>query len=167
MPITLLDTNKKIKDKAKTKPFLKWAGGKGQLLAEIEKRLPDELRNGQIDTYVEPFVGGGAVFFYIAQQFETINNFYLFDANEDLVNCYNSIKDDVEAVIEALHKLAHKYHASKNPKELYLSIRHKLNETKHKCTVANAAQLIFLNRTCFNGLYRVNKRGFFNMPFGD
>ncbi|OHB62281.1 MAG: hypothetical protein A2167_04270 [Planctomycetes bacterium RBG_13_46_10] len=149
------------------KPFLKWAGGKGQLIHEIVKRLPNELLAGQISTYIEPFIGGGAVFFYIVQQFETINNFYLFDTNEDLVNCYNSIKDNVELVIEALHKLTHKYYESKNSKELYLSIRNKFNETKHNWSVINAAQLIFLNKTCFNGLYRVNKSGYFNVPFGD
>jgi len=149
------------------KPFLKWAGGKGQLIHEIVKRLPNELLSSQITTYIEPFIGGGAVFFYIAQKFENISNFYLFDANEDLVNCYNSIKDDVDAVIEALRKLAQEYHASKNRKELYISIRHKFNETKHNWAVINAAQLIFLNKTCFNGLYRVNKSGYFNVPFGD
>src|SRR3989339_370780 len=90
------------------KPFLKWAGGKGQLIEEIDKRLPQELLTGQVDTYVEPFVGGGAVFFHIAQTFDCIKRFYLFDANIDLVNCYNSVKDDVETVIKELQKLAHK-----------------------------------------------------------
>lgn len=70
-----------------SKSFLKWAGGKGQLINEIDKRLPKKLQTGEIDTYVEPFVGGGAVFFYIAQHFQTIKSLYLFDANQDLVNC--------------------------------------------------------------------------------
>ena len=84
------------------KPFLKWAGGKGQLIKEIEARLPEELKAGQIDRYVEPFVGGGAVFFYIAQKYDSIKKFYLFDINEDLVNCYNAVKDHVEGFIKNL-----------------------------------------------------------------
>ena len=70
---------------ARAKPFLKWAGGKGKLLAEIERRLPPDFDAGQIDTYVEPFVGGGAVFFHIAQKYESIKHFYLFDINEELI----------------------------------------------------------------------------------
>jgi len=72
----------------KVKPFLKWAGGKTQLLNDIEKRLPKELYSDNIDNYIEPFVGGGAVFFFIAQTFESIKTYYLFDINQDLVNCY-------------------------------------------------------------------------------
>jgi DNA adenine methylase len=155
-----------LEKSAPSKPFLKWAGGKSQLIDEIDKRLPKELRTGEIDTYIEPFVGGGAVFFHIAKNFGTIRHFYLFDVNEDLIACYNTIKNDVEALIGELQELAHIYRSSKNTKELYLSIRHKFNETKCRWTVVNAAQLIFLNKTCFNGLYRVNKQGYFNVPFG-
>jgi len=82
MPVTL-------KQSTLAKPFLKWAGGKTQLLDEIDTRLPSGLENGEIDTYVEPFVGGGAVFFRIAQNYDSIRHFYLFDINEDLINCYN------------------------------------------------------------------------------
>ena len=87
----------------KAKPFLKWAGGKTQLLNEIGKRLPDdEIRFGKIDTYIEPFVGGGAVFFHIAREYQEIKHFYLFDINEDLVNCYNTVKTDVESLVEEI-----------------------------------------------------------------
>jgi len=163
MPSTLLDTNKKIKDKTKAKPFLKWAGGKGQLLAEIEKRLPNELRNGQIDTYVEPFVGGGAVFFHIAKNYPQIKHFYLFDVNEDLVNCYKEIKDNTKSLIRQLQRLENKFLPldKEERKRFFYEIRTQFNRDRQ------AAKLIFLNKTCYNGLYRVNKKGRFNVPFGD
>ena len=84
------------------KPFLKWAGGKGRLIADIEARLPAGLRMGKIDTYVEPFIGGGAVFFHIAQKYESVKHFYLFDINQDLVNCYKTVRKDVETLIHEL-----------------------------------------------------------------
>jgi len=153
------------------KPFLKWAGGKTQLLAEIDRRLPAGLRNGQIDTYIEPFVGGGAVFFYIAQRYGDIKKFYLFDINEDLVFCYNSIKENVEAVIAELRILQSAFFAkrtSDSRKQLYLSVRKEFNlEKVSHFGFATAAKLIFLNKTCYNGLYRVNKKNEFNVPFGD
>lgn len=163
MPSTLLDTNKEIKDKAKAKPFLKWAGGKGQLIAEIEKRLPDELRNGQIDTYVEPFVGGGALFFHIAQAFPQIKHFYLFDVNEDLVNCYNEIKHNTKSLIRQLKQLENKFIPldKEGRKRFFYETRDQFNRDRQ------AAKLIFINKTCYNGLYRVNKKGGFNVPFGD
>jgi len=146
----------------RAKPFLKWAGGKTQLLAEIERRLPAELRDGQIDTYFELFVGGGAVFFYIAQKYECIEHFYLFDINEDLGNCYNAIKDDVDLLIEQLEILEQKF-LKKNEsaqKEFYYRVRKEFNRDRA------SAKLIFLNKTCYNGLYRVNRKGEFNVPFG-
>jgi len=159
------------KEKSTAKPFLKWAGGKTQLLAEIDRRLPAGLRNGQIDTYIEPFVGGGAVFFYIAQRYSDINKFYLFDINEDLVFCYNSIKENVEAVIAELRILQSTFFAKRTSdlrKQLYLSVRKEFNlEKVSHFSFATAAKLIFLNKTCYNGLYRVNKKGEFNVPFGD
>ncbi len=115
------------------KPFLKWAGGKTQLLKEIECRLPEDLTIGAIDTYVEPFVGGGAVFFFIAQNFEAIKYFYLFDINRDLVNCYNAIKQNVDAVIAELDILKHAFlvkRTSESRKEFYLSVRKEFNLEK-------------------------------------
>jgi DNA adenine methylase len=145
------------------KPFLKWAGGKGQLLDEINKRLPkDEIHSGQIDTYVEPFVGGGAVFFHIVGQFPEIESFYLFDINPDLVACYNAIKNDIEEVINELKALNAIFKRKKGGrKDFFYEIRMQFN------TDRDPAKLIFLNKTCFNGLYRVNSSGLFNVPFGD
>lgn len=151
-----------VEKSTKAKPFLKWAGGKGQLLAEIDKRLPDELRTGQIDTYIEPFVGGGAVFFHIAQNYPSIKKFYLFDINDDLVNCYKAIKNDVESVIDELKKLKKDFPDAKAArKDFYYGIRTEFNADR------SPAKLIFLNKTCYNGLYRVNKAGLFNVPSGD
>jgi DNA adenine methylase len=158
-------------EKSTAKPFLKWAGGKTQLLAEINRRLPAGLQNGQIDTYIEPFVGGGAVFFYIAQRCSDIKNFYLFDINEDLVSCYKSIKENVEAVIAELGILQNKFFCKKTSdsrRQFYISVRKEFNlEKLSHFGFATAAKLIFLNKTCYNGLYRVNRKGEFNVPFGD
>lgn len=144
------------------KPFLKWAGGKGQLLAEIDNRLPLELQTGEIDTYVEPFVGGGAVFFHITQKYPDIKRFYLFDINPDLVRCYNEIKNNIEQVIKELSSLQQEYRRKRTKqKDFYYQIRTEFNS---ECS---PAKLIFLNKTCYNGLYRVNKAGLFNVPSGD
>ena len=147
----------------KAKPFVKWAGGKTQLLDEIDKRLPKEdISAGQIDTYVEPFVGGGAVFFHVAQEYPQFNRFYLFDINADLVNCYNAIKNDIESVIEELRELAEAFRRKRTRrKDFYYQIRAAFNADR------SPAKLIFLNKTCYNGLYRVNRRDQFNVPFGD
>ncbi|MHC4394401.1 MAG: DNA adenine methylase [Planctomycetota bacterium] len=147
----------------KAKPFLKWAGGKGQLIRDIEARLPSGLKTGEIDAYVEPFVGGGAVFFYIAQKYTSIKHFYLFDINEDLVNCYNAVKNIVESIIEELKTLEDQFLTRDKParKDFYYYLRNQFNSDK------DPAKLIFLNKTCYNGLYRVNKKGGFNVPFGD
>jgi len=148
----------------RARPFLKWAGGKTQLLDEIDTRLPDkEIESGRIDTYIEPFVGGGAIFFHIAKSYSKIKRFYLFDINEDLINCYKAIKNDLGPLIHELRKLQDKYLAL-NPsdqKGFFYSIRDQFNSDRHP------AKLIFLNKTCFNGLYRVNRSNEFNVPFGN
>ena len=144
------------------KPFLKWAGGKTQLLDEIEQRLPQGLSAAEIDTYIEPFVGGGAVFFYIAQKYNKIERFYLFDINQDLVNCYNAIKSDVDSLIDELRFLETEFLRKRSGrKDFYYEIRDQFNADR------SPAKLIFLNKTCYNGLYRVNRKGEFNVPFGD
>ena len=132
-------------------------------MTEIERRLPREIHNGQIDTYVEPFVGGGALFFHIAQNYKSIKHFYLLDINEDLINCYNAIRDDVNSLIEALKSLEEEFYSEKKSKRerLYYDTRDEFNSER------SSAKLIFLNKTCYNGLYRVNKKGGFNVPFGD
>jgi DNA adenine methylase len=152
------------------KPFLKWAGGKTQLLGEIESRLPEGFLTGQFTTYVEPFVGGGAAFFFIAQIYPEIKKFYLYDVNGDLVNCYNTIKSKVELLIKSLDKIESSFLPlnQEDRKMFYLDIRKKFNHEKiNNSGVEVAAKLIFLNKTCFNGLYRVNSKGEFNVPFGD
>lgn len=159
-----------IEKKITAKPFLKWAGGKTQLLDEIKKRLPRGLSKGEITTYIEPFVGGGAAFFYIAQNYPIIKKFYLYDINGDLVNCYNAVKSNVHSLINSLDKLESEFLllSQKDRKEFYLEIRKKFNYEKTNNTgVEVAAKLIFLNKTCFNGLYRVNSKDEFNVPFGN
>ena len=144
------------------RPFLKWAGGKGQLLTEIERRLPQDIKTGEIDNYVEPFVGGGAVFFYLAQRYENIKRFYLFDINNDLVNCYNDIKNDVDSLIDKLEKLENDFLPLTKSlrKDFYYRVRKEFNCDR------SPAKLIFLNKNCYNGLYRVNRKDQFNVPFG-
>jgi len=131
-------------------------------LAEIDHRLPADLRTGEIDTYVEPFVGGGAVFFDIAQQYDSIRHFYLLDINEDLVNCYNAVKNNVESLVDELKSLERRFQRRKklSQKDFYYRIRKEFNFDR------STAKLIFLNKTCYNGLYRVNRKGEFNVPFG-
>jgi len=148
----------------KAKPFLKWAGGKGQLLDQIDARLPEALRRGEIDTYVEPFVGGGAVFFHVAQKYEErITTSYLFDINEDLVACYKAVKKKPESVISELQELQSEFLTLDGSarRDFYYRMREEFNSDR------SPAKLIFLNRTCYNGLYRVNRRNEFNVPFGD
>jgi DNA adenine methylase len=156
------------KKRAIAKPFLNWAGGKTQLLEEIVKRLPPQLLDGQIDTYIEPFLGGGAVFFHIAQNYPVIKKFYLCDINYDLINCYKTVQTDVQSLIECLNVLEGKFLSlnENSRKDFYLQVRGEFNLTKHKGNIKSAAKLIFLNKTCFNGLFRVNSKNEFNVPFG-
>jgi DNA adenine methylase len=159
----------------KAKPFLKWAGGKSQLIDQISKFLPSELKTGLIRKYAEPFVGGGALFFYIAQTFD-IENFLIADVNEELILAYQTIQQDVEGVIEILKTMEEEYHrlSPSRRQEYFYSIRFQFNEKlyniDYQCFndiwLERTAQIIFLNRTCFNGLFRVNSKGEFNVPFG-
>ena len=157
-----------IEKQITAKPFLKWAGGKTQLLDEIIKRLHPQLLDDQIDTYIEPFLGGGAVFFLIAQNYPKIKNFYLYDVNNDLVKCYKTVRTDVRALIKELKKLTTEFLSLNEEyrKSFYLQVRSEFNRTKHKGSIKSSAKLIFLNKTCFNGLYRVNSKNEFNVPFG-
>jgi len=138
------------------KPFLKWAGGKRQLLSEIWKHLPQDIENF---TYYEPFAGAGAVFFNLQPQKAVIN-----DINAQLINVYFVIKDNVEELILYL-----KNHEKNNDKEYFYKIRNLDREPSVFNKLSNtekAARFIYLNKTCYNGLYRVNSKGFFNVPFG-
>ncbi|WP_462273376.1 DNA adenine methylase [Methanohalophilus sp.] len=159
----------------KVKPFLKWAGGKKQLLHEFVKRFPDELKNDNINKYVEPFVGGGAVLFHVIQNF-SFDEIHIYDANEELILVYTVVKDNVDELIEILKSLEYEYLKLEEDsrKKFYYSIRDKFNLNKKDIHfekyspnwIHRAAFLIFLNKTCFNGLFRVNSRGQFNVPFG-
>ena len=153
--------------KCVAKPFLKWAGGKGQLLDTFDKIFPQELIEGKIKTYIEPFVGGGAVLFHILQNYK-IEKAQINDINKELINCYRCIKADVEEVIKTLSILEKEYLSSENRNKYFYNVRERYNQIHlnghydyEKC-----ADFIFLNHTCFNGLYRVNKEGKFNVPHG-
>jgi len=128
-------------------PFLKWAGGKRQLLQQYSPLFPTTGR-----TYFEPFLGGGAVFFHLQPSAAVLS-----DVNEELINAYVVVRDEVDRLIAALR-------VHRNEKNYYYSVRAWKPETL--TPVERAARLIFLNRTCFNGLYRVNRRGQFNVPLG-
>ena len=158
------------------KPILKWAGGKGQLLDKIAKHLPKELIEENIDYYIEPFIGGGAVFFWIAQNFN-IKEFYLSDINQELIILYKTIQKDVDSLVEELERIEDEYLIlSEEKRKIYfLNKRENYNNFKNVIDIKNfnlswvrrVAETIFLNKTCFNGLFRVNKKGYFNVPFGD
>lgn len=151
------------------KPFLKWAGGKGQLLDKFSKLYPKELINGKITTYIEPFVGGGAVFFDVMQKYN-IEKAVIIDLNKELINCYRCIQANVEELIKQLSVLEGKFLplSMEERREFFLKTREKYN-TIHlngKYDFEKACDFIFLNKTCYNGLYRVNSKGGFNVPFG-
>lgn len=149
------------------RPFLKWAGGKGQLLSQLSEHLPDRIGEEPF-TYIEPFVGGGAMLFYMLQHFSNIKKAIINDVNEDLILTYRIIKNDVEALISKLDKLEKEYLTITDQdgrSQLFYEIRERYNQHSGD-GIERASQLIFLNKTCFNGLYRVNKRGLFNVPFG-
>jgi DNA adenine methylase len=133
-------------------PFLKWAGGKRQLLGRILDSVPERM-----GTYYEPFVGGGAVFFGLVARGRRFRRAVLGDANEELIRCYQAIRDDVAGVIRVLAR--HRY-----DRDLYYEVRARDPETLSDA--ARAARLIYLNRCGYNGLYRVNRSGKFNVPFG-
>ena len=143
------------------KPFLKWAGGKSQLLKEIEKYYPFDT-DLRITKYAEPFVGGGAVLFDILNKYE-LQEIYVSDINAELINAYTVIRDDIDALLDVLKQFEADYLLLSNSgrKEAYLTKRTRFNELKSKKEngVELAALMIFLNKTCFNGLYRVNRKG--------
>lgn len=159
----------------KAKPFMKWAGGKGQLLAQLESFLPAQLQTGKLVRYAEPFIGGGALFFYLAQNYH-IQKSFISDQNKHLILAYLVIQQKVETLITQLESLQKKYHqlAGDEQKLFFYKIREAFNQNTHhnfltcinQSAIEQAVYLIFLNRTCFNGLYRVNSKGKFNVPFG-
>ena len=143
----------------KAKPFIKWVGGKGQLIEQLEAKLPADFDNWDDATYIEPFVGGGAMLFYMLQQHPNINSAVINDINSDLVTCYRTVRDNVEELIPALQDIQAEYYALPDmeaKREMFMTVRHRYNE-KNLDPIENTAKFFFLNRTCFNGLYRVNK----------
>jgi DNA adenine methylase len=158
------------------KPFLKWAGGKGQLLDKFQELYPVELKQNKIENFYEPFLGSGAVFFDVARKY-TIKYAYLYDINEELILTYKVIQEDVSKLLEFLHRYQNQYQRlnKKERKEFFYEQRTNYNLQRFNIDYkkisdqwfSRAAQLIFLNRTCFNGLYRVNSKGEFNSPAGD
>lgn len=152
------------------RPFIKWAGGKGKLIPQLKNYYPFELNNIKINKYVEPFIGGGAVLINILQEYD-VKEAYAFDINIDLINCYNVIKTDVENLIKELDIKEKRFKKleEKEREEFFYEIRQQYNSYKideNETNVKRASEFIFLNRTCFNGLYRVNKNGEFNVPCG-
>lgn len=160
----------------KVKPFLKWAGGKSQLISTIELSLPTEIKESKsIKEYFEPFMGGGALFFHFLSEYD-VEKAYISDINEDLILTYNIIKEDCDELINILACYEKEFKESdyENQKDIFYPRRDEFNETK-KClnykkrsydNTRHAANFIFLNKTCFNGLFRVNSKGEFNVPMG-
>lgn len=169
MPLSLvLGTSVACFGGGKVKPFIKWAGGKGQLIEQLSNLLPNDLASRKDMVYVEPFVGGGAMLFYILSTYPNIQKAIINDLNSDLVATYKVIKERPEELIAKLRIMQEEFRACKDDKErkqYYLSKRERYNSREAK-DVEIAALFIFINRTCFNGLYRVNSKGKYNVPFG-
>jgi DNA adenine methylase len=158
---------------SRPKPFLKWAGGKDRLFHQLQQWLPHELN--QIRNYYEPFLGSGAVFFNLTQDF-SFNNVVLSDINEELILAYKVIQNNVPELIQIIDQYKTRYFklSTIDKEKFYYEMRSSYNVQRfninHKkysdAWIPRAAQMIFLNKTCYNGLYRQNMRGEFNVPFG-
>jgi len=161
---------------AKPRPFLKWAGGKGQLLETFRRYYPKELKDGKIKHYYEPFLGGGAVFFDIISRYP-VEKAYLYDINEELILVYQVVQQKVEELIAQLrvYETTYKVLMPEKRNEMYYDVRNQYNEERTKIDhttfqeawIGRAAKMIFLNKTCYNGLFRLNQKGEFNTPAGD
>ncbi len=153
---------------AKAKPFVKWVGGKGKLLGQLDALLPADFDSWDDASYIEPFVGGGAMLFHMLQNHPNIKRAVINDINPDLVACYRTVRDDVGRLILSLREVESRYHALPDmeaKREMYMQARSRYNE-KNLDALENATLFFFLNKTCFNGLYRVNRKGGFNVPWG-
>ena len=154
--------------KTQGKPFVKWVGGKSQLISSIERILPREIDTLPELTYIEPFVGGGAMLFWALQNMKNVTKAVINDVNNDLTTAYRTVRDNAIDLIIELKRLEKEYkllQSEESRKAFYLAQRERFN-TKQLDDVENTTLFIFLNRTCFNGLYRVNSNGLFNVPFG-
>ena len=153
------------------KPFLKWAGGKRQLISEIEARLPADI--DKCRSYVEPFIGGGAVLFHLLEK-RAFEEVHISDLNPELILCYRTLQVDAKGVIKHLSKMIESYPSEQDDrKDSYYAIREDWNSNVGKLSslskpkkARRVAQTLFLNKTCFNGLFRVNRKGEFNVPIG-
>lgn len=153
------------------KPFLKWAGGKTQLIEPIRNALPKNFTDSNF-TYIEPFVGSGAILFWVLNNFPSLKKAVINDVNEDLINVYRTIASNPKELISILEIFENEFHlledienSDENKKEYYYKKR-ELYNTRSTEKSTQAALFIFLNRTCFNGLYRVNSKNGFNVPAG-
>ncbi len=159
---------KEQNNKILAKPFVKWAGGKGSLINQLIECLPQDFAVQQNITYIEPFVGGGAMLFYMLTHYPNIKRAIINDVNEDLINCYLLIKNNPNKLIALLRNIKDEYYQLPNlekKSQYYYQKRERYNNNKFS-QEERAACFIFLNKTCFNGLYRVNTKGKFNVPFG-
>lgn len=151
---TLTDANSLI-----PQPFLKWVGGKAQLITQFNEFFPKEIIN-----YVEPFVGGGAVFFHLKHRFPQMRAF-LYDINPELINAYVAVRDFLPELMHQLDEHANHFHKHYDDYFYFVRDQHHLSGDEKKI-VERAARMIFLNKTCFNGVWRVNSRNEFNVPIG-
>src|SRR5690606_34379720 len=150
------------------RPFLKWAGGKTQLISAIERALPTNLTQTNF-TYIEPFVGSGAILFWVLNNFPKLEKAVINDINEDLINTYKIIASRPKELISILEILQNEFHAldgNEDDKKLYYYDKRTLYNSRTEEQSGQAALFIFLNRTCFNGLYRVNRKNEYNVPMG-
>ena len=153
---------------AKAKPFIKWVGGKGQLIEQLEALLPADFSERENVTYIEPFVGGGAMLFYMLQTYPNIKSAVINDINPDLTLCYQVVRDNPTELIKSLNAIQSDYYAlrTEEGRKMFFLQQRELFNSKSLNEIDNTTLFFFLNRTCFNGLYRVNKSGKFNVPFG-
>ncbi len=166
--VNFADKGSRIREASRVRahPFIKWVGGKTQLISEIASRLPVDFMS--YDTYVEPFVGGGAFLFHVLQTYPAVKRVVINDLNAKLMTLYRVVKEKPESLITTLKDMESYYRSldAAGKKLLFLSEREKFNSVGMLDNVSLAAKFIFLNRTCFNGLYRENGKGAFNVPFG-
>lgn len=155
-------------EKVEIKPFVKWVGGKGRLLPQLDDLLPKDFAERRKVRYIEPFVGGGAMLFHVLKNYSNVESVVINDINPELMTCYSVVRDRPEELIASLNSIQGKYFdfdGEEERKVFYLQKR-KLFNIGNVGEVEKTALFLFLNRTCFNGLYRVNKSGLFNVPFG-
>ena len=152
----------------KAKPFIKWVGGKGQLIEQLEALLPADFAERENVTYIEPFVGGGAMLFYMLQTYPNIKSAVINDINPDLTLCYQVVRDNPTELIKSLNVIQSEYYnlRTEEDRKFFFLQQRELFNSKSLNKIDNTTLFFFLNRTCFNGRYRVNKAGKFNVPFG-